>query len=239
MQSGHLPKHVLIIPDGNRRWAEEHGKSRSDGYLEGVRRFREISKTAFEMGILYFTFWAASASNLKRRNPAEVQVLVSLLRHELEKKSTLENCLKRKIRFRVIGNWFEASHGTCLLHAIQTLQDQTKIYGQYFLTILFGYSGVEEGEEGTKQVCKHPPKHFDGKALKRAVWTRDLPEVDLMIRTGTERQNWTHNSDGILNPWLAPNSRVFSPQVLWPDFTADDFRRTIIVFSEIPRRLGA
>lgn len=234
-----LPTHVAVIPDGNRRWAKEHGKPGFEGHIEGAKRFREISRAAFEMGVPHFTFWAASADNLRRRSPAEVQVLVSLFRHEIEKKSTLENCLRNKIQFRVIGNWFEILHDTRLLRTIQALQDQTKVCNQYFLTILFGYNGMEETLSAVNRVCQHCLKHIDEQTLRRALWTRDLPPVDLVIRTGTERPNWTHVSSGILNPWLTPNAQIFSPQILWPDFTAGMFRRTIEDYSKTPRRFGA
>jgi undecaprenyl diphosphate synthase len=234
-----LPKHVLIIPDGGRRWARKHGKFPSDGLQAGVERFREISKTAFEMGVHYFTFWAASVNNLTIRSSAEVQTLALLLRHEIEKKSTLENCLKNQARFRVIGSWYGILHDVRLLHAIRTLQEQTKSCDRHFLTILFGYSGIGELAEAVKWLHRHPPKRFDEYALKKAVWTYDLPPVDLVIRTGAERQNWTHNSGGILNPWLTPDSQIFSPQVLWPDFTAEMFRQAVKDYSEIQRRFGA
>lgn len=235
-----LPCHIAIIPDGNRRWAEKERKHRSEGHIEGVERFREISKAVFEIGIPYFTFLAASEYNLKKRNPSEVQLLVSLLQHELEEKSTLENCLESEIRVRVIGNWYNILHNDGLLHSIQLLQNRTREFDQHFLTILFGYSGTHELSDAVKTICKYHPKHIDEEVLRRALWTHDLPPYDLIIRTGAceEGLNWTHNSLGFLTSLLAANAKIFSPPTLWPDFTVGMFRRAVAYYSKAPRRFG-
>ncbi len=238
MQLDHLPKHVLIIPDGNRRWAEREGKHCSQGHIKGAERFREISRAAFEMGIPYFTFWAASVGNLVKRNPSEIKLLVSLFRHEIEDRNTRESFIKNQVRFRVIGKWYEILGDKNLLNSIRFLQESTQEFKQHFLTILFGYSGVDEWVEAMGWILKNPPGQIDEGTLRKALWTYDLLPVDLVIRTGVEKQNWTHNSAGILNPWLTPDSQIFSPQILWPDFTAEMFRHAVENYSEISRRFG-
>lgn len=234
-----LPPHVLVIPDGNGRWAEKRGLSRSEGHHEGVKRFREISKTAFDLGIPHFTFWAASVDNLVKRNPMEIKVLVSLFRHEIEDRNTRDSFIKNQVRFRVIGKWHEILGDNKLLDSIQLLQDRTREFNKHFLTIFFGYCGESEVDEAERIIYRQQPKHLNPGFFREALWTRDLIPVDLVIRTAAEKTNWTHNSAGILNPWLTPDSQIFSPRILWPDFLPDIFRQTVIDYSKITRRFGA
>lgn len=245
MQSNHLPKHVLIIPDGNRRWANQQNLPRSEGHIEGMKRFREISRAAREMGISHFTFWAASKKNLKERKDHEILILILLLRQELERPNTLKDFLENQTRFRVLGEWYEILHSHHFLHLrdlrhlIQSIQERTQSLDRHFLTILFGYSGASELDEAERKICRQPPGHIKPGIFRRMLETHELPPVDLVIRTGTERPNWTHISDGILNPWFTPDSQIYSPQILWPDFTAKMFRQTIVDYSKTPRRFGA
>jgi len=224
-QSQNLPRHVLIIPDGNRRWVKEHGKPGSEGHLEGAKRFHEVSKAAFGMGIKHFTFWVASGKNLAERSHYEIMVLLFILRQELGKPDVLRDFLKNQTRFKVLGGWYEILHEHHfghlreLLHLIRTLQERTESFDQHFLTLLFGYTGKGEG-------------------LKAVRIT--LPPVDLMIRTASceEGPCWAHNSCGIVKI-LADEGRLYSPPTLWPDFTADEFRKAIEEYSKVPRRHGA
>ncbi len=243
MEQTQIPQHVAIIPDGNRRWAKERGKPGFEGHIEGAKRFREVSRAAFEMGVRYFTFWAASEDNLRNRSITEVVQLVSLFRQELEKRHTLDNCLKNGIRFRTLGSWNRVANNERLLNAIRALQERTEKFDQRFLTILFGYSGVQEIEEAVKRVCKLPPgslERFNVEVLKSALWTHALPSVDLVIRTGAceEGLNWSHNSSGFMM-LLAANAKTFSPPTFWPDFTVEMFRQTIADYSKSSRRFGA
>lgn len=243
MEQAQLPLHVAIIPDGNRRWAKERGRPGFEGHIEGAKRFREISRVAFEMGVRYFTFWIASEDNLRNRSAIEVSQLVSLFRQELERGQTLSNCLKNKIRFRTLGSGHRIVNNQRLLDAILALQERTKEFDQRFLTLLFGYSGVREMVEAIKTVCKLPPgriERFDEEVLKKALWTRDLPPVDLIIRTGAceEGPNWSRYSSGFMM-LLAANAKTYSPPTLWPDFTVEMFRQTIADYSKSSRRFGA
>ena len=243
MEQAQLPLHVAIIPDGSRRWARERGKPEFEGYIEGAKRFREIGRVAFEEGIRYFTFWVISDNNLRERDPAKVTQLVSLFRRELETRRTLVNCLKNEIRFRTLGSWNRIVNNQRLLNAIQALQERTKEFNRRYLTILFGYSGVHEMVEAIKMICKLPPgsiERFNEEVLKKALWTRDLPPVDLIIRTGAceEGSYWSHNSLGFMM-LLAANAKTYSPPTLWPDFTVEMFRQAVTDYSKAPRRFGA
>lgn len=240
-----LPNHAFFIPDGSGRWAEQHGRFRSEGHQKGTERFHEISRAAFEMGIRYFTFWAASRENLKKREDREIVTLILLLQHELGQPDTLTNLRENETRFRVLGEWYEILHERHFLHLrqlldlVHSLQGKTKSFDRHFLTILFGYSGIGELAEAERKICDQPSRNIKPGILRRMLETRDLPPVDLIIRTGAERPNWFHASDGVFSPWLTPESQISISTTLWPDFTEEEFRKIVAAYSETPRRFGA
>ncbi len=89
------PKHVAVIPDGNRRWAASQGLNPWEGHAEGAKRFWDIADEAYAAGVTHLTFWAASYDNLTKRSKLEVKFLLKIFRHELSKPEVLERCLKR------------------------------------------------------------------------------------------------------------------------------------------------
>ena len=102
-----LPKHLVAIPDGNRRWAKNKGLVPWEGHREGVKKFWEVCEEVFQMGVPYFTFWAASEDNLKKRSRIEVKFLVLILKNELFDKSLFGRLEKNEVRLRVFGRWNE------------------------------------------------------------------------------------------------------------------------------------
>jgi undecaprenyl diphosphate synthase len=248
-----LPRHISVIPDGNRRWAAKHGLPPFEGHRRGIQNFRDISESALDMGIEFFTFWAASEDNLLKRNPLEVNFLVSLLCKELENERTLKECQKRQVMVKIPGRWDEILKNERLLRAITAIERETRLFRKHCLTLLFGYDGRCEMVEAIKDIisadretsrkCKHPeeaPVEVNPDLVKRSLWASHLPLVDLEIRTGAceEGPNWSHNSSGFMM-WLAADAKVFSPPTLWPDFTVEMFRQALTDFSKTPRRFGA
>ncbi len=248
MEQAQLPTHIAIIPDGNRRWARERGKPGFEGHLEGAKRFREISRAAFEMGIRYFSFWGASIGNLEKRSPEEVRLLVSLLKRELADKHTLEMYRKNQIHFWMPGAWDWILRDAKLRELVTNFQNETSGFKERYLTLLFGYSGKWETEEACHDLYQavlarheNPGWTCSSEPLaQRFSLTGWLSPVDLVIRTGAceEGPNWSHNSSGFMT-WLAADAKTFSPPTLWPDFTVEMFRKTVADYSKTPRRFGA
>ena len=240
-----LPRHVAIIPDGNRRWANERGRPGFEGHIEGAKRFHEVVGAAFEMGLPIFTFWAASVDNLTKRSPKAVAGLVSLLKQELSDESTLQMCCENEVRFRMSGEWDEILENDELSRLVTNLERRTLGFKKCHLILQFGYSGKREMLQAIKDLC-------DSALEKRWLSSSDineelvskflgnLPPVDLLIRTGAceEGPNWSHNSSGFMM-WLAADAKVFSPPTFWPDFTVEMFRQTIADYSKTSRRFGA
>jgi undecaprenyl diphosphate synthase len=150
-----LPRHIAVIPDGNRRWAEIRGKPCQEGHAEGVKKFQEISRAAFEMGIPCFTFWAASEKNLTRRNLAEVEFLTSLFCEKLENEQALRECIKYEVRVKVPGRWNEILKNSRLLRAVSAIEQKTQTFKKHHLTLPFGYSEKQEMLQAIKNLFRY------------------------------------------------------------------------------------
>lgn len=232
MEETHIPKHVAIIPDGNRRWAKARGLDPWKGHEEGTKMFEEVSEAAFRAGISYFTFWAASEDNLKSRPKLEISALMFLIDRYLSTESALERFLEDKVRVRVLGRWQELIPKESVHKGIENLQQRTSHFTERNLTILLGYDGQSEMVAAlnhlavTKQVV-------DAATLRAALWTADLPPVDLVIRTGGE----PHWSAGFMM-WHVANSQLYFTEKLWPDFNAKELEKAFEDYKMRPRRFG-
>lgn len=242
-----IPNHVAIIPDGNRRWAKSHGLSDQKGHEEGRKRFYEISRVAFGLGISYFTFWAMSEDNYFKRRVDEIDFLISLLKSGLKSHMT-KDLLQDKIQFRVLGNWRKLTATKSLAALIDNLEEQTRSFDKHRLTVLLGYDGKHELTEALKKIQAAlinwqpqnllQPSELDFENLKKTLWTGELPPVDLVIRTGETKENWFHNSSGFMM-MHATDSEVHISQTLWPDFTEKEFKKIVEEYGQRERKLGA
>lgn len=232
MSGSSVPQHIAIIPDGNRRWAKGKGLEPWKGHEEGVKRFEEVSEAAFRSGASYFTFWAASESNLKSRPKLEISALVYLMDTYLSADTTIKRFEEHQIRVRVLGRWQELITSKSVHEGIEALQQRTARFNERNLTILLGYDGQSEMVAAlnhltlTKQVV-------DAATLRAALWTADLPPVDLVIRTGGE----PHWSAGFMM-WHVANSQLYFTDELWPDFTSASLEKALQDFESRARRFG-
>ena len=226
-----LPKHLVAIPDGNRRWAKSKGLVPWEGHREGVKKFWEVCEEAFEMGIPYFTFWAASEDNLRKRSRIEVKFLVLILKNEVFDKSLLTRLEKNEVRLRVFGRWNEVLKDKKLERAIRDLEKKTEKFRKHNLTILFGYDGKREMIEAIKSLKKE--KEIDYEKVKEKLWTGDLPMVDFVIRTGGE----PHWSGGFMM-WLTADSQFYFTEKLWPDFGKAELHKALEEYASRERRMG-
>ncbi len=227
-----VPQHVAIIPDGNRRWAKAQGLDPWKGHEEGVKRFEEVSEAAFAAGISYFTFWAASEDNLKSRPKLEVTALVYLIDKYLSTESTLQRFEQEKVRVRVLGRWQELISSQGVHAGIERLQQRTSGFTERNLTILLGYDGQSEMLAALKQLAL-TKQAIDTATLRAALWTADLPPVDLVVRTGGE----PHWSAGFMM-WHVANSQLYFTEELWPEFTALSLEKALQDFESRGRRFG-
>lgn len=232
MSGESVPKHVAIIPDGNRRWAKAKGFEPWKGHEEGVKRFEEVSEAAFRSGVSYFTFWAASEDNLKSRPKLEISALVYLMDTYLSAESTIKRFEENQIRVRVLGRWQELITSKSVHAGIEALQQRTATFTERNLTILLGYDGQSEMVAALNHLTL-TKQAVDAATLRAALWTADLPPVDLVIRTGGE----PHWSAGFMM-WHVANSQLYFTEELWPDFTAASLSVALADFSNRGRRFG-
>jgi undecaprenyl diphosphate synthase len=227
-----IPRHIAIIPDGNRRWAESHGLKAFLGHEQGTKQFRTIAEAAFESGVEVLTFWAASIDNLQKRSKLEINYLLKYFKQYLQDPETLEYFLKHDIRFRVIGVWAEKITDTVLAKAVSSIEKLTEHCKTRQLTILFGYDGQREMLEAINSLTQSK-QTATPENLQSKLWTGFLPNVDLVIRTGGE----PHWSAGFLM-WLTANSQFYFTDIFWPDFSEKRLSAAIKDFSQRGRRFG-
>jgi undecaprenyl diphosphate synthase len=231
-----LPRHVAIIPDGNRRWARKRGLPSGEGHRQGVKKFHEIMDEAFLKGISHMTFWAASEDNLTKRSRFEVKLLVTLFRNELVSEEFQEKLMRDKIRIRFVGRWSEILRDAGLDKSIRALEAKTSHFRDFHLTILFGYDGRREMVGAIEKISQSKEKvGIDNVA--DFLWTGFLPPVDLVIRTGEEEMGWTHWSSGFMM-WLAAQSQFFFTKTLWPGFSIAEFNKVLSEYANRERRMG-
>ncbi len=231
-----LPKHIAIIPDGNRRWARKHQMEVWFGHRKGTDGLEKLADVMIELGIPYLSFWGSSKDNLKKRSKQEVAFLLKLFKERFLELSESEIVHKNQIRINILGDWREQFPEDVKASLNQAIEN-TKNYSKFFLNFFIAYSGTGEVLDTIKQIAEKARKDLslkiDKNLLKDCLLTRELPPVDLMIRTGGE----PHLSDGFMM-WDTANTQLYFLDKLWPDFNERDLRDAIKNYLERERRFG-
>lgn len=234
-----LPKHVVIIPDGNRRWAKKRGISPWKGHYEGVRTFEEILDLIDKLDIECFSFWGASKDNILKRNKVEVAALLELFRIHFTRLLKHKRIYEKEIRVNIFGEWqkyFSARTKKPMLEIIE----KTKKYNKFFLNFFIMYDGREEMVEMAKKIAeagrKNPKLKINQELIKENLYTKGLSPVDFLIRTGVEDD--PHNSAGFMM-WDTSYSQLYFTETLWPDFKEKELMKAFRNYAERERRKGA
>ena len=229
-----LPKHIAIIMDGNRRWARQRNLPVKLGHKEGAETLKKAVRYANKRGIEFITVYAFSTENWKREKE-EVDSLMSLLEYYLDqfsKEADTEN-----IVIRVIGRRKELSDN--LLKKIDEVVEGTKNNTGIVFTIALNYGGRDEINSAVKAIAedvkneKISVDEIDEKLISSYLYTKNMPDPDLMIRTSGELR--TSN----FLPWQLVYSEFLFLEKLWPDFSEEDLENAIQVFSKRNRKFGA
>ena len=233
-----IPKHIAIIPDGNRRWAREKGFKPWIGHRLGVKYFEKVLDKALELKIPYITFWGGSWDNLTKRAKIELNFLFKVYAEQFKRMLDDKRIHQNKVRINVLGRWKEILPQKTQI-AIEEAMKRTKGYNQHFLTFLLAYNGTDEMTDCIQKIAelaKQKPIKVTEKLIKENLWTKDLPPVDLIIRTGCESD--PHMSTGFMM-WDAAYSQFHFTETLFPDFGPKEFEKIIEDYSKKERRLGA
>ena len=228
-----IPAHVAIIMDGNGRWARQHGLPRIEGHRRGVETAREIMAAARELGVRCITLYAFSAENW-HRPAAEVGALMHLLEFFLKRE--IKNLVKDRVRLRTIGRTHELPGP--VQTQLQRALDATAHFTDYTLVLALNYGSRTEMVDAARAyaaaVAAGHEKLNDSSwtTFSRYLYTADLPDPDLVIRTSGEMR-----VSNFLLLQSAYAEFIFTP-VLWPDFTKAHLVEAIASFAQRERRFG-
>ncbi len=224
-----LPRHLAIIMDGNGRWAEARGLSRVEGHREGSNAVRTITRLARRLGIEALTLYAFSSQNWNR--PAEeVAALMGLLREYLL--SEREELLTNDIRLDAIG---DLERLPAFVRApLDALRAETAERRSMRLTLALSYGGREELLRACRSLIARgtQPTALDERTFEQALYTRDLPPLDLMIRTSGE-----HRISNFLL-WQAAYAELYFTPLCWPDFGEEALLTALLDYQARERRFG-
>ncbi|HLC95533.1 MAG TPA: polyprenyl diphosphate synthase [Patescibacteria group bacterium] len=234
IQPDRLPHHVVIIPDGNRRWATERNLAVWEGHAAGANNTEKLVQEAQRLGVKEISFWGSSLDNLSKRPLAEKQALLNIYETYFKKLITSEDIHKNQVHIRCIGRW-EKQFPPTLCALLRAGMETTKQYDKYFLNFFLAYSGDDEMRQAFEDVAKSLPvgKKMTDAIIKEHLMTRDMPPVDLLIRTGGE----PHLSAGFMM-WDIANAQLYFSPKYYPDFDEAAFREAIADYAIRGRRFG-
>ena len=230
-----VPRHIAVIPDGNRRWARERGLAPIFGHKEGVETYKKLLENAADLGVSYVTFYAFSTENWKR-NEAEVEGLMSLLAFQLKNFNKILGKNREKIRFKVIGN--RQGLSSSLQKAIVKMEEETKNNTALTAVIAINYGGRDEILHSVKSIVSDVNNGFidfdniDEETISNYLYTGNIPDPDLLIRTSGEERI----SNFLL--WQLAYTEFYFDKCWWPDFSSENLLEAIRVFSKRQRRYG-
>lgn len=226
-----LPQHIVFIPDGNRRWAKERGQPSFFGHRAGFNAAEAIFEAAFEQGTPYVTFWGCSIDNLIKRDPKEVAFLMQIFKKMFTRLASSKKLIKQGVKIRVLGKWQEMFPDDVITAAEEVIEKTKKNTGPT-LTLLLAYNGNEEMLSAIKKLCKNN-EPITMESVKSKLYTKDLPPVDLVVRTGGD----PHLSNGFMM-WDIQDAELYFTDKMWPDFTPHELGAALAFYVAAGRRLG-
>lgn len=228
-KSGEIPSHIAIIMDGNGRWAKSKGYSRYLGHQEGVNSVRDIVEASAQIGVKYLTVYTFSTENW-RRPKTEVTLLMKLLIKTLRKET--ERLHKNDVRLISTGNLKELPEQ--VYNELMDSMKKTENNKGLTLNLALNYSGRWEIVNSIKKIINDniPVKDIDEKLFASYLETANIPDPDLLIRTGGDYRI----SNFLL--WQTAYSEIYIEDIYWPDFKRDYLYKAIKEYQKRERRFG-
>jgi len=226
-----LPQHIAMIMDGNGRWAKKRHLPRIAGHRAGIRAVRQSVETAARLGVPYLTLYAFSLENWKRPH-TEIKLLMDLLREYLKKEIAELN--RQNIRLGVIGRIEELPKTVQkdLTNALEKTGNNSGLR----LTLALNYGARAEMVDAVRKLAEKLKSNgsvdITEAMLSQCLYTRDMPDPDLLIRTSGELRV----SNFLL--WQIAYAEIWVTETLWPDFTQNDLFQAIIDYQKRERRYG-
>ncbi len=234
MSDNKLPNHIAIIPDGNRRWAKKRDLKPWVGHEFGAKNTEKLIRKSFKIGVKCLSFWGSSLENLKKRPLQERVALLGI--YERYFKDLIENkdIHEKKIKINFIGKW-EEQFPEKLKKIINECIQRTKDYKDCLLNFFLAYNGDDEMMEAINNILRkcEPGQKVTPQLVKENLMTRDIPEVDFLVRTGGE----PHLSAGFMM-WDIANSQMYFSHKLFPDFNENELEKALEDYKKRVRRMG-
>lgn len=228
-----LPKHVAVIMDGNGRWAEARSLPRIAGHREGIKSVRDMITACLELGIKALTIYAFSQENWKRPTQ-EINALMGLLEYYLSTERA--KLIEQGVRFRAIGR--PESLPASALQWVQAAGQETAHLDKLHLTVALSYGGRTEIVDAVRALLREAregklqPDEVDEALVQHYLYTHDLPDPDLLIRTSGE----TRISNFLL--WQLAYTELYFTPTLWPDFRRRELVLALLEYQRRERRFG-
>jgi len=228
-----IPKHVAIIMDGNRRWAKKRRLPNIVGHRQGVKSIEKVLDAANKAGVKILTLFTFSTENWKRPKK-EVDALMKLLENYLN--AEYRRLADNNIRLMTIGAMDRFT--PALREKIEKVKDLTKANSGLVLNLALDYGGRDEIVDASRKIAqdaksgKIKVSEISEELFSRYLYTNDLPDPELLIRTGGEFRV----SNFLL--WQISYSELYVTKKFWPDFGGKDFEKAIGAYSERDRRIG-
>ena len=228
-----LPQHIAIIMDGNGRWAKQRGKLRVRGHEAGAEAVRKTVEAAAELGIKHLTLYAFSTENW-RRPKTEINTLMGLLVRSLRRE--LERMTSNNIKFSAIGSLDKLPEN--VQQELHEVVQKTHTKTGTNLTLALSYGAREEIKEAIVQISKKvknniiPVESIDETIINEHLYTQNLPDVDLLIRTSGE----VRISNFLL--WQIAYAELYFTDELWPEFDKHSLHQAILSYQKRERRFG-
>lgn len=226
MKENKIPNHVALIIDGNGRWAEEHGLTRSQGHDEGLKNLKKIANYILSKGVKYLSVFAFSTENFKREKK-EVRHLMTLFKNTFKKERNFFLKNNIKLVFSGIRNNLDKD----VVKAIEESESITKNCTKGVCNICLNYGGQSEIVDAVNKIIKDGKESITVEEFNKYLY-QDLPPVDLMIRTSGEQRI----SNFML--WQLSYAELYFPKVYFPAFTEKDFDIALEEFNKRNRRFG-
>jgi undecaprenyl diphosphate synthase len=231
--SGSVPEHVAIIMDGNGRWAQARGLPRSAGHKRGAEAVKKTIRAAGDMGIRYLTLFGFSSENWQRPEP-EIRDLMALLRFYLV--NDIKELAEEGVRLKVVGDRSRLPPNTVMM--IDDAEARTASNEKLVLTIALSYGSRQEIVSAARQLAEDAcagildPSTINERVFADCLYTRDIPDPDLLIRTSGEQRI----SNFLL--WQLAYTELVFTETRWPDFGAAELNDAVNEFRRRERRYG-
>jgi undecaprenyl diphosphate synthase len=224
-----IPRHVVIIPDGNRRWAREKGLKATLGHVKAgaYENLSVLFRTAKELGVKYISLWGFSTENWKR-DKKEVDEIMNVIDKGVD--NCLKNAEKDRVGFLHIGRKDRISKQ--LKEKLEKLEKATEKFKENFALLCIDYGGRDEIARAVNKILKGGKKKIDAEGFVNYLDTARIPDPELIIRTGGEKR-----LSGFM-PFQSDYAELYFTDIYFPDFDAEELKKAVLWFGERKRRFG-